>query len=200
MADYPSTNINSDDDDLLASLSEAATASPITVEANTTKRNTKRKSKFFFTIKSDFDRSVEDRIEQFKPKVLEHIDAELVKRSDDYLKELPPNLESNIANIREFFLRELSPLTLAMSPGSTQALDVVSRALGIQVDNGIIVQFERMFAKGINIKMSKYVASYLGLTAEDADILLQSISPIRKEAVFIGADPSLNGYKKPEPA
>ena len=183
--------MNTDNDDLHLALSEAATSTP-----NPTQQ-TKRKSKFFFTsAKSIFNQEMETRADQFKPKVLEHIDELVVNRSNEYLKELPKSLEDNISNIREFFLKELSPLTLALNAGANQASAVVNMAVGVNIEPSVIAMFERMYAKGINIKMSNYIAEYLSLPKSDALILLQSIAPVQKAATFLG--PDLLASIKPE--
>lgn len=194
-ANYLVVGDSSDEDDLLSTLSEAAVAAPV-IKPEVTKLKI-RKSKFFFKL-SPTESQLEKRVKQFKPKELVHIDDSIVNRSAAYAKELPVSLATNIDLIREFFLQELSPLTLAVNPGANQAIEVVQRTVGIAVDDTVIHQFERMFAKGVNIKMANYVTNYLGLDPIEAQTLLQVTVPIKKEALIINPDILLGSHLKPE--
>lgn len=182
--EYGAPDDDDDTDDLLSNLSVTATATPQEKPSFVPKR----KSQFFFTLTPALVLETEARKKVLEAKKLVHVDADLVKRAKNYRKELPPDLSANLDEIREFFLQELAPLTLAVQPGSAQALEIVERTIKGAIDPGFILQFERMLVKGVNMKMSRFIAAYLKLPPSAAKVLLESISPIRKEAVFIGAD------------
>ena len=170
------------EDDIFKNLSTVAIT---TVPRKVTPVKRKRKSKFFFKITPTLASQVEKRKEQFKPKVLEHVDQAITNRVKEYNTQLPASLGDNIDKVREFFLTTISPLTLAVKPAAEQASDVIRRTADSTVDAAVLLQFERMVAKGVQIKMSKFITEYLGLSESDALVLIESISPVKKEAVFL---------------
>jgi hypothetical protein len=159
-------------DSLLASLSNIAFAVPRTP----VKTKSKRKSKFFFRLKS-LSEEVQERAEQFTPKVMEHIDAAVEGRLKDYKKELPPELSTHIDRVREFFLTELGPKTLAGVAGAAQAKDIVQKMLGTEVDPGTFVRYERMMNTAVNVSMARFIVDYLGLPKKVASHLISELQP-----------------------
>lgn len=159
-------------DDLLSSLTTLAyeKARPVA------KTDRKFKSRFFFRIQSLGD-ELKIKAEKFKPRKLDHVDAEINKRLTSYKKEAPKKVERGIEAVREFFLKEIGPKTLAGLAGSTQARDIVQRLLGTAVDETQFNKFERMSHEAVNIKMAQFLARYYGLPRSEAERLLLSIQP-----------------------
>lgn len=173
---------DNDEDGLLFTLSNPAFANK---KPEPLPNSSRRKSRFFFNIQPTLANEAKARAKALAPKTLEHVDDNILKRLREYRKELPPELAANIDKIREFFLMEISPLTLAVTPGADQATDVIQKLLGSNLDGAVMLQFERMLRKGVDIKISKYVTKYLGLPEEESTKILDAISPVRKEAVYL---------------
>lgn len=148
--------------------------------------NSTRKSRFFFKITESFEDEMSRRqreLEASRDPGMVSLDAEVDERRDRYIKELPPRLQRNIVNVREFFLKEIGPLTLAGSAGTTQAREVIQRTLNAPVNEQPFAQFERMLGAANTLKMARFITKYAGLNPGDAASLLSSISP-KREVVF----------------
>jgi hypothetical protein len=163
-------------DDLLAALSEMAYATTPRKDV-VIKKEKRFKSRFFFVL-SD---SIADEVEKSKKKVvkkeLDHIDDEVETRLKELRRKMPKELEANIKAVREFFLTEIGPRTLAGGAGSVQAKEVVQRLLGTPVDGTQFAKFERMSHEAVNIRMAKFIARYYKLPQRDCQKLLESIMP-----------------------
>jgi hypothetical protein len=155
-----------------------------------------RKSRFFFRLSQSFVDEVQARKAKFVPKQMVHVDAEVTKRLKEYKREIPPELAGNIDGVREFFLREIAPFTLATGAGASQAREVVKRLVGSDVDGTQFEKFERMMALAVDIKMARYVARMLGLTKAEASEILASMKPRTPQIVPIGLPQNEN--RRPE--
>jgi len=163
------------EDQALAAISELAYAAP---EELTVEHEEKRfKSRFFFVLSESVHKEVERNRGKFQKKELVVIDAEIDKRVKSYRKEAPNKIAGNINAVREFFLQEIGPLTLAGSAGTIQAQQVVQRMLNTEVDGTQFSKFERMSAEAVNIRMAKFIAKYYSLPKTDVLQLLQSVAP-----------------------
>jgi hypothetical protein len=142
------------------------------------KKTTKsRRSRFFYRPTQSFDESLNATKKVVAPHALSLITEEVEIRKSAYSDELPVALQSNIERVREFFLNDLGPLTLAVQAGTSQAREVVQRTLNAEVDNTQFAQFERMVATGSQLLMARYIAKYLGLPRSAVDSLINSITP-----------------------
>lgn len=157
------------DRQLLSSLENLAVS--LKPEVITKPKN--RSSRFWFDMETTAQ-YVESQKETLKTKTIEHVDQEVVDRVALYKDELSPSLKEKIAKIREFFLLEIAPLTLAASGGTTQARDVAQRTLGIEIDSAMFGRFETMVNKAATLRLSKFVASLFSLPEESASALIGS--------------------------
>ncbi len=139
------------EDALAASLGRLAYAIP-------SKDN--RRSRFWFKLDTP---PIEQIKEAMKPRELEHIDSEIVDRLEAYKAESPPILQKHIEDIREFFLTEIAPKTLATSGGTIQATEVVRRLLDTEVDGSTVSRFQNMVNRATTLKMAMFVCKYFGL-------------------------------------
>jgi len=149
-------------DGILSALSELAYAMP-SPKAQAEPQKKRRKSRFFFVLSDSIYTEVQKRSSITRRKELVPIDHEIEARLKGYRKEAPSKIEANIEAVREFFLKEVGPLTMAGSAGATQAQQVVQRLLNTEVDGTLFAKFDRMSATAANIKMSKFIARYYGL-------------------------------------
>ena len=171
------------EDALLASLSDIA-YSTVTPEAKETPKI--RKSQFFFRLSRSFADEVEAKKKNFIPKQLVHIDAEVERRLKSYKQQVPSELAHNIDQVREFFLQEIAPITMAVGAGTSQALEVVRRLVKSDVDGTQFEKFERMTAFAVDIKMARFIARALGLTKVEAAEILQAMKPRPPQIIPIG--------------
>lgn len=183
------------DDDLLSSLTNIAYATPQPlIEQSKHVKNTKtnRKSRFFFTPTESFSAEVNRSKKAVKKPntALTVLDAEVESRQKAYSKELHDALKFNIETVREFFLSEIGPLTLAAQAGTVQASQVMQRVLNTEIDSQIFLQFERMVGKASTLKMARFIAKYLELPTRTVEELLQVIQPpVPKEVLFMNPNP-----------
>ena len=156
------------EDSILSSLTTIAYATPVTPVATARKTRT---SRFWFTLTSTED-FVKTRKAKLTNHAKEHIDAEVEERLVGFREELAPELAAKIAQVREFFLTEVAPLTMASSGGAIQSREVVQRLLGTPVDEAIFSRFENMVNRAATLKMAAFVAKYFGLAKEDIAALI----------------------------
>lgn len=182
------------DDELLASLTNIAYATPVQPVEQQKEQQEKqtRKSRFFFTPTESFSAEVNKSKKASKKThtALTVLDEEVETRQKTYSKELHAALKLNIESVREFFLNEIGPLTLAAQAGTVQASQVMQRVLNTEIDGQAFMQFERMVGKASTIKMARFIAKYLNLPVRTVEELLQVIQPpAPKEVLFMNANP-----------
>jgi hypothetical protein len=144
-----------------------------------------KNSRFFYRPTQSLDDELEHRKQIATPKELDLVDQQVIDRSETYGKELPQKLDKNIEKVREFWLKNVAPLTLAAQAGSSQARDVVQRTLGAPIDGTPFLKFQKMLEQGLTIKMATYLVTYLGIPRTQVNDLIDSITP-KKEVMVIG--------------
>jgi len=159
------------EDEFTKSLLQVAYTDPTSPKATAKgSRFGKRNSKFWFQVES-IEEEVKRRKAQFKPKVLEHVDEAIESRLKPFKDEFPRELRANINAVREFFLKEVAPLTVAASAGTSQAREVVERLMKTKVDTSVLSRFENMVGRAAVIKMGLYVLEYFHLPPEHLSAL-----------------------------
>lgn len=158
---------DSDDEvDLASALTTYAYADPDKKKpSKTDKKFGGRTSRFWFKMET-IEQETQKLKDQFKPKVLEHIDHEVQTRLDQFKLEFPQELSVNITQVREFFLKEIAPLTLAASGGLTQSRDVVQQMIGSKVDSGMLTKFEQLVNRAAVLRLGLFVLKYFDLPEE----------------------------------
>jgi len=147
-----------------------APALPLSASPVSESRFGSRRSRFWFKLTTVADH-VEVLKEQFKPKVLEHIDASVQARLNRFKVEFPPTLDTNISAIREFLLTEIAPLSLAASGGVTQAKEVVEQMTGSPVETANLDKFEQMVNRATVLRLGIFVLEHFKLPAEHLPVL-----------------------------
>ena len=127
------------------------------------------RSRFFFKLDSDI---VEVQKAAVAPPKVDYADQAVEDHLKRIRKILPKDLSVNIDVVREFFVDELSPLTLALSTGSDQARAVLKGATGSEVDPEAFYRFEQMAHQAVLIRLSMFLETYLGLPEGTAHDLL----------------------------
>jgi hypothetical protein len=191
------------EDDVLSSLLNIAYVTPKAQEPEKPADLKERRSRFFYRPTESFSTDLDNRKRAQHPPPLSSLtilDKEVEARKVTYASELPDSLQSNIESVREFFLNEIGPLTLAAQAGTAQAREVVQRTLNTEIDGLAFAQFERMVGKGATLKMARFIAGYLGLPRNAVESILNSIQPTPpKEAMFFPLPDSRRPPKeKPE--
>ncbi len=156
-----STGEQDKEDSFQASLQRLAYSTP---KAPIPIRDGKWTSRFFFRM--DVPPPDANLRDLMVAKKIDHIDAEIVARLDLYREEASGPIKTNLESVREFFLTEVAPLTLAASGGALQATDVIQRMVDSEVDPGIRGRFEQMVNRAAVLKMALFTLKYFNLPPE----------------------------------
>ena len=140
------------------------------------KPEVKSKSRFWFTVTDAADYVAASKKALKRPE-LEHVDKDIEDRLKTYKDELPPVLSGNITTVREFFLKEIAPLTMASGAGTLQSREVAARLLSTDIDSAIFGRFENMVNRAAVIKMGLFVLDYFKLPPEHYHSLIGSNGP-----------------------
>lgn len=190
------TDLNEEEkaDDIMAALSEMAYATPSKNKV-VAKKERRFKSRFFFVLSDSIANEVGEAKRRLQPKKLDYIDDEIEARLKALKKVMPKELEAKIEAVREFFLTEIGPRSLAGGAGSVQAKAIVERMLNSPIDGTQFAKFERMSHEAVNMKMAKFIAKFYDLPQSATTKLLESVMP-RQPVIFpIGAPNERNPEK-----
>lgn len=174
---------------VLASITNMAYSGGLPKAASVSRK--RKHNPFFYRRTPSFSEAVARQKEILEPQkaAIEHIDEEVENRLVTYEKELASALEKNIAAVREFFLKEVDPLSLGIQGGTAQVHTLMNRIFPEGIETEQFSQFINMAKQARKIKMANFIAEYMGLSAEDAERIADSLTP-RKEVMVIG--PNLN--------
>ncbi len=153
------------EDTLASRLSRVAYASPRKAPSKD------RTSRFWFRMDH---KELEVTKEMMRPKEVEHIDSQVVKRLSRYRKSSPADFQKYIVRVREFFLKEIAPRTIAASGGTAQATEVLTRLLDTDVDSSTVERFNMMLNRATTLKMAQFVANYFGLPSDSIHTIIGS--------------------------
>lgn len=132
-----------------------------------------RRSRFWFSMDIPGPATIStDERAQMAPRKLDHIDSEIVERLSTYQLNSPRVFQGNIEQVREFFLNEIAPKTLAVSGGTTQATEVLKRMLETDIDASTAQRFLNMINRASTLKMAQFVATYFGLDQKYVDAII----------------------------
>lgn len=185
-----------DQDDVLSAIANIAYATPSHVERlnalqsgekpkpKPKEKTAKKRSRFFFHLSPSFAESVDVLKDGVQQTSLEVVNGEVEKKLRAYAKELPPKLTPNIEKVYSFFTKEMGPKVLAVSAGTTQAMDVLQRTLDAPIDQEPFAQFERMVKHAHGYRMAQFIAKYMGVPGSMVPELLASITP-KKEVMIL---------------
>lgn len=162
--------------DPLLALQQMAAPTPETAPVE--KPTSRFKSRFFFRIGDD----PELEFRKVPPKV-EPVNAELVARTDALKKSFPRELSKHIDVVREFFLREIAPLTVSGIAGADQAHSILEGATGSDVDRSLQSTFQTMLTKAAHLRLAQFVGQYMSLDDRQMQQLLQVLQPKRPDNV-----------------
>lgn len=129
----------------------------------------KSRSRFFFRV--DKEDTINIREEDVP------VNSDLVKATDDAQSSLPARMAPLVNDVRDFFVNELAPLTLAGITGAQQARAALAEVLGVEVDATTEVKFRSLLARAIDIKLASYVKNYMNLSEDEATLLLDTLKP-----------------------
>lgn len=180
-------------DELLAALSSIAT--PMATKEEPAKVLPLRRSRFFYRPTLSIEQEVELQKEALKPREIQAFNKEVETRKTKYEEELPVSMQKNIETVREFWLKELAPLTLGAQAGAMQAKDVAQQVLGAAIGEEPFAKFIRMVELGSTMVTARFITKYLKLPKDLAFELAEKINP-KREVVFM---PPPDGPRNPKP-
>lgn len=109
-----------------------------------------------------------------KIKALEPDNKELTRFEREVKRALPKSTQPNIKLIREFFLNDLAPLTVAIGAAVFQSKAVLKSTTGDDPDPTPFANFERMARTAVNLKMAQFLQDYLDLPESAVTLMLDS--------------------------
>lgn len=136
-------------------------------KAQAVQSDSKYTSRFFFHVDDKDELSIIEESVKAKPKE-EPINIEILKRSDAYAKELPVSLKDAIVKIREFFLKEIAPKSIALQSGLVQAKAVIEHQVG-EIDASEIAWAEKFAAQSSKLRVLRFIKELFQLTDEEAE-------------------------------
>ena len=151
--------------------------------ASPVKSDSKYKSRFFFHVDDKDELSVIEDSVHAKPKE-EPINIEILKRSDAYSKELPASLKSAITQIREFFLKEIAPKSIALQGGLAQAKAVIEQQVG-EVDASEMAWAEKFAVHSAKLRVLRFIKELFELTNEEAEKLYDMSFNTKQPNIFM---------------
>lgn len=169
----------------IQNLADALASSLTTVAASTPKSKPKEKeakklvtrkynSSFFFSLKDEY--LEQERMRRMtEVKVLPSSTKAVVDASKELEKILPSRLEPNIEEVRDFFLHDLGPKTLASMSGLDEACAIIEQITGASVDRNTVDSFRRIMVQGSRLKMVQFVSKYLDLSEQSIKDLMTSV-------------------------
>lgn len=164
-------------------------------------KNRRESNPFFYYRTESFAEAVGIQKATVEPQkqAMQHIDQEVEDRLKTYEKELASSLEKNIEAVREFFLKEIDPLSLGIQGGTAQVHSLMTRLFPDGIDTEQFVQFVHMAKQARKIKMANFITGYMGLELSDAEKIIDSLTP-KKEVLMIGpnADERIAQQQTPE--
>lgn len=96
--------------------------------------------------------------------------------AEEYRKALPKMLDKRIPAVRDFLLGILAPLSLGMTNGLADAQDVLSAALGEEVDvSPYTSRLEELMHVGLEVKMVSFVQDLLKLSPDESQRFLLKV-------------------------
>ena len=138
-----------------------------------------RKSRFFF-------RRVEDEVASLKqatkPKEVELDNAESIAYALGLKKLLLPVVKTNIETVRDFFINEIAPLSLALGAGALQASEAIKEVTGSGVEPSTFDKFDRMCHQAVILRMASFLEGYLGLKPGEGKELLPVALRVKQDA------------------
>lgn len=176
--------------------SVVAAAPAATSKPPKTPTRSRFRSRFFFRLDSEI---VDQQKAAVAPPKIDYADAAVTNHAKRWRKILPRELSTNIDLVREFFVNELSPLTLAISTGSDQAREVLKVLTGSEVDPEAFYRFEQMAHQAVLIRLSIFLEQYLGLPKGTSAELLPgrpNRQPSATPAVPLPSDDSGSSSRK----
>lgn len=173
-------------DDPLSALTRIAVPMVTPIEPNLLVHTLKKpaydrkfRSQFFFNI----DPSIAQHIELLRKQedkarldVSEPLNKNVEDRAKTFNRDVAGKVDKLIKEVSEYFLTELSPLTMAAQGGVAQAREVMQIALNTDVEQASVDQFDSMLRHGVQMKMARYIARYLGLSNKDVPMLMEKLA------------------------
>lgn len=176
--------------DTLSSIAELAYSDKKPSNLPTALSTRAGRSRFFFIPTESIDEEIIRRKKQFEKPKMRHVDEEVQQRLKKYKKQAPKKFRTYIDEVREFFLLEIAPRTIAMDAGIEQARSVVGGLLKSDIDVSVFNRFERMMNAAVDLTMAEFIADLFKLTPEDARKMLEEINFKPKHVSLFSGAPS----------
>lgn len=186
-------------DDLLSAITNLGKLNKTPLPGRLQAGEADRRSRFWYRPTISFSEDVTLRKRASVPQEAQPMIDEIDRRIKTYSKELPPDLEANMIDVREFWLKEIAPLTLPAQAGSEHARSVITGVLGSDIDVTSFMQFQRMMGEAAKLKIAKFLTQYMGLDPSQVEVLLQSVAAKQTPREVVYVSPEADRRARPQP-
>ena len=152
-----------------------------TSESNKVKE--KYKSRFFFTLPSDFAESNKLKL-GVENLPNEPFNLEVATRTSQYKERVADPVKSNMDSVSHFILSEITPLLLGLDGGTNQALDIMHQVVG-DCDPYPFTLIELLTREAVKLKLAKFITDYFDLPDSEVEKLVAKIMPPKAREVVV---------------
>lgn len=167
-------------EDFLSRLGQIAYSKPVKKEEPDTPLYNPR---WFFTLPDDYAEANKNDVglEQLPQ---EPHNIELYQRLNSYKESIGDPVHSNMKAVSDYILNELSPSLLGFQAGTEEARAIIEQTVG-ELDNYLFNLLELMTREAVKLKLSKFIATYYGLTVKEANNLVEKVLPPKQREVVV---------------
>lgn len=177
-------------DDFLSRLGHIAYAKP---KVEKTEDGLHFSSSWFFTLPEDYAEENKNTVGvESLPSEPENV--ELYRRLDSYRDSIGSPVQANMRVVSDYILNELSPALLGFQAGVEESRSIIEHTVG-ELDNYMFNLLELMTREALKLKLSKFIASYYGLTVKEAQAIVEKVLPPKQREVVVPVP--IDNYARP---
>lgn len=147
------------------------------------KSEEKHKSRFFFTLPSDFAESNKLKL-GVENLPNEPFNLEVSMRTSQYKERVAEPVKYNMDSVSHFILSEITPLLLGLDGGTNQALDIMHQVVG-DCDPYPFTLIELLTREAVKLKLARFITNYFDLPDSEIEKLVAKIMPPKAREVVV---------------
>ena len=147
------------------------------------KSEEKYKSRFFFTLPSDFAESNKLKL-GVENLPNEPFNLEVSMRTSQYKERVAEPVKYNMDSVSHFILSEITPLLLGLDGGTNQALDIMHQVVG-DCDPYPFTLIELLTREAVKLKLARFITNYFDLPDSEIEKLVAKIMPPKAREVVV---------------
>ena len=124
--------------------------------------------------------------DEFSEKIEQGLSAKeiLLQVLERYKNAIGQPVQVNMRMVSNYILTELSPALLGFQAGVEESRSIMEHTVG-ELDNYLFNLLELMTREAVKLKLSKFIASYYGLTVKEANNLVEKVLPPKQREVVV---------------